>query len=151
MHEHSNEWIPWHWHPWQLVCQATRSHLVFPTLRIFQMNCMEFFKKNFFPFLKISWSIALYYIILFHESWWHWQNLLLDISKLIAFLVSICRWLHIKINFIFANTIGIIWLKNTLTCFMPKDLDPPLMPPSSFHVCFTSNTCETRRSHLNKR
>jgi hypothetical protein len=52
-----------------------------------------------------------------------------------------------KINFIFANTIGIILIENILICSMPKDHAPPLMPPSSFHVCCMSNTCETRRSH----
>jgi len=117
MDEHSNEWIPWHWHPWQLVCQATRSHVpsCVSYFHIFQMSCMEF-KKNLFLHI---WKFGgqLHYIILFHESWWHWQDLLLDVLKLISFLVCICRWLHIKISFIFANTIGIILIEKHSNLF----------------------------------
>ncbi len=121
-------------------CVSCYSHLPDEFYGIFK-------KIVFFHFLKIGGQ--LHYIILFHESWWHWQDLLLHVSKLIAFLVCICRWLHIKINFIFANTIGIILIEKIITCSMPKDLVPSLMLPSSFHVCSTFSTCEARRSYLN--
>ncbi len=98
-----------------------RSHPVFPALCTFQWIVWNSFLRIFFPFcenLVVNWVI----VFLFHDIWWDWQHLLVDISKWTAFLGCVCRRLHIDSNFIFGNTIGIIGWSTFYPVLCPKIL-----------------------------
>jgi hypothetical protein len=68
--------------------------------------------------LVVNWVI----VFLFHDIWWDWQHLLVDVSKWTAFMVCVCRRLHIDSNFIFGNTIGTIGWSTFFPVLCPKIL-----------------------------
>ncbi len=84
----------------------------------------------------------------FHEIWWHWQDLLLDVSKLHFWCVCVGSCTSKAI--LFLETLALQSVEVHSTPSYAQRSFSTTNATASLQTYSASSTCETWRSHLNR-